>query len=451
MSAQEATSNAPTSTARAHRVVIVGGGFAGIECAKALGKSACEVTLVDRRNFHTFQPLLYQVATGGLSPGDIAAPLRSIVKRHKNVRVVQAEVHELDVEARVVHAGALSIPYDTLVLCTGVRHSYFGNEAWAPHAPGLKTVEDATEMRARILAAFEAAELEPDLATRRALLTFVVVGGGPTGVELAGALGELSRFTMRGEFRAIASEEARIVLVEGAPRVLGMYAEKLSSYAVAALRPHGVEVMTQAKVVGVDARGVDVERAGARERIDARTVLWAAGVEASPLSRVLAAKAGATLDRAGRVVVRADLSIEGHPEIFVLGDLASCTPAGKSAPLPGLCPVAMQMGRHTAAVIRERLRGRPGAPFSYVDKGAMAVIGRSEAVARLGAGSFVITGFLAWLAWLLIHLLFLVGFENKLLVLIQWANHYLTRNRGARLIANDAAHVGGATPAGPGR
>lgn len=427
-----------------HRVVIVGGGFAGIECAKALGRSACDVTLVDRRNFHTFQPLLYQVATGGLSPGDIAAPLRSIVKRCKNVRVVQAEVGDLDVDGRVVTAGDLALPYDTLVLCTGVRHSYFGNEAWAPFAPGLKTVEDATEVRARILSAFEAAEVEPDEAARRALLTFVVVGGGPTGVELAGALGELSRFTMRGEFRAIGSEQARIVLVEGAARILGMYAEQLSTYAVEALRPLGVEVLAQAKVVGVDNRGVDVERHGARERIEARTVLWAAGVEASPLARVLAAKTGATLDRAGRVVVRADLTIEGHPEIFVLGDLASSTPAGASAALPGLCPVAMQMGRFTARAIGARLHGAPVAAFRYLDKGAMAVIGRSEAVARLGAGSWTITGFLAWLAWLLIHLLFLVGFENKVLVLIQWANHYLTRNRGARLIANDASHVGNA-------
>ncbi len=425
-----------------HRVVIVGGGFAGIECAKALRATACDVTLVDRRNFHTFQPLLYQVATGGLSPGDIAAPLRSIVKRCANVRVLQAEVDDLDVEARVARAGALELPYDTLVLCTGVRHSYFGNDEWAPFAPGLKSVEDATEMRARILSAFEAAELEVDKAARDALLTFVVVGGGPTGVELAGALGELSRFTMRGEFRAVGSEQARILLVEGAPRVLGMYQEQLSRYAVAALAPLGVEVLSSTKVVGVDAGGVDVERAGARERIEARTVLWAAGVEASPLARVLATRAGAALDRAGRVVVRADLSIEAHPEILVLGDLASCTPAGASAPLPGLCPVAMQMGRAAARAIRARLGGAPVESFRYLDKGAMAVIGRSEAVARLGSGSLTITGFLAWLAWLLIHLLFLVGFENKLLVLIQWANHYLTRNRGARLIANDAAHVG---------
>ncbi len=425
-----------------HRVVIVGGGFAGIECAKALGGRACDVTLVDRRNFHTFQPLLYQVATGGLSPGDIAAPLRTIVKRCPNVRVVQAEVDDIDVAARVVRAGAMALPYDTLVLCTGVRHSYFGNDSWAPFAPGLKTVEDATEMRARILSAFEAAELEPDEATRRALLTFVVVGGGPTGVELAGALGELSRFTMRGEFRAIASDQARILLVEGAPRILGMYREELSRYAVEALKPHGVEVLTNAKVVGVDAGGVDVEQQGARQRIAARTVLWAAGVEASPLARVLATKAGATLDRAGRVLVHADLTIEGHPEIFVLGDMASCSPPGASTPLPGLCPVAMQMGRFTARAIDARLRGAPVPSFRYVDKGAMAVIGRSEAVARLGSGTWTVTGFVAWLAWLLIHLLFLVGFENKLLVLVQWANHYLTRNRGARLIANDATHVG---------
>lgn len=427
----------------AHRVVIVGGGFAGIECAKALGRDGCEVTLVDRRNFHTFQPLLYQVATGGLSPGDIAAPLRSIVKRMKNVRVVQAEVSDLDVERRVVRAGALELPWDSLVVCTGVRHSYFGNEAWAAFAPGLKTVEDATEIRARVLSAFEAAETEADEARRRALLTFVIVGGGPTGVELAGALGELSRFTMRGEFRAIQSEQARIVLVEGAPRILGMYVERLSSYAVKALRPLGVEVLTDARVVGVDEAGVDLQGISDRQRIEARTVLWAAGVEASPLSKILAAKAGATLDRAGRVVVTPDLSVEGHPDILVLGDLASCTPEGNTTPLPGLCPVAMQMGRYAARAIVARMRGGALAPFRYLDKGAMAVIGRSEAVARLGSGRWTITGFSAWLAWLLVHLLFLVGFENKLLVLVQWANHYLTRNRGARLIANDAEHVAG--------
>lgn len=425
-----------------HRVVIVGGGFAGIECAKALGRTDCDVTLVDRRNFHTFQPLLYQVATGGLSPGDIAAPLRSIVKRLPGVRVLQAEVRDLDVSGRRVLADSVELPYDTLVVCAGVRHSYFGRDDWAPFAPGLKTVEDATEIRARVLSAFEAAELESDDERRRAWLTFVVVGGGPTGVELAGALGELSRFTMRGEFRAIRSDAARIVLVEGAARVLGMYREGLSAYAVKALGPHGVEVLTGAKVVGIDARGVDLERASGRERIAARTVLWAAGVEASPLGRVLQRGAHAELDRAGRVIVEADLTVPGHPEIFVLGDLASFTAPGAAAPLPGLCPVAMQMGRYAARALETRLRGGSARPFAYRDKGAMAVIGRSEAVARLGANGPTITGFAAWLAWLLIHLLFLVGFENKLLVLIQWANHYLTRNRGARLIANDAEHVG---------
>jgi NADH dehydrogenase len=429
-----------------HHVVIVGGGFAGIECAKALGTLGrtqdISVTLIDRRNFHCFQPLLYQVATGGLSPGDIAAPLRSIVKPFPNVQVVQGEVTGLDVAQQTVMMGEEHLEYDTLVLCTGARHSYFGHDEWELVAPGLKTVEDATEIRARVLSAFERAEREADPALRQALLTFVVVGGGPTGVELAGALGELSRFTMKGEYRSIKSEQAQILLLEGGPRILSMYAERLSTYAVGALADVGVEVRTRATVTGIDADGVSVTDANGQRRIPARTVLWAAGVQASPLAQAVAQQTQAVCDRAGRVVVDAQLNVPGHPDLFVLGDMASASPKAGQAPLPGLSPVAMQMGRYAAATIGARLRGHAVRPFSYLDKGTMAVIGRSEAVARLGGVGWGMTGFIAWLAWLVIHLLFLVGFENRLLVLIQWANHYLTRNRGARLIANSSERFG---------
>ena len=436
------SSPAPASSSSPrHRVVVIGGGFAGVDLCLGLKGDACDVTLVDRRNFHLFQPLLYQVATGGLSPGDITAPLRTVVKDAKNVRTVLGEVADIDVDAKAVHIkDGASLPYDTLVVCAGVGHSYFGNDAWAEFAPGLKSIEDATEIRARVLHAFEQAELATTREEREAWLRFVVVGGGPTGVELAGALGELAQHTMRGEFRAFDSDDARILLIEGAPKILGMYVDKLSAYGVTALNDLDVAVLLNTKVVGVDGDGVDIVGVEGKERIAAKTVLWAAGVQASPLSKLLHEKAGAELDRAGRVKVERDCTIKGHGEILVLGDLAHFAHTPDGSVLPGVAPAAMQMGQHAAVVVRRRLT-HPDAPagsgplFRYVDKGTMAVIGRAQAVARVGFGLNVnFRGFPAWCAWLLIHIAFLVGFENRALVLLQWANHYLTRHRGARLI-----------------
>jgi NADH:ubiquinone reductase (H+-translocating) len=426
-----------------HRVVVLGGGFGGVRCCQALAGADVDVTLVDRRNFHLFQPLLYQVATGGLSPGDIAAPLRTVLKNAKNARVVLANVTDIDVEDHVVvldhgESGdrAERVPYDTLVVATGASHSYFGKDEWERVAPGLKSIEDATEIRARLLTAFEAAELAEDAASRQAWLTFVIVGGGPTGVELAGAIGELARYTMRGEFRRIDPSRARILLVEGSPHILGMYIEKLALHAKKVLNRLGVEVMTGAKVIGIDEHGVDVDTHEGRQRIDARTVLWAAGVAGSPLGRLLQKKANAELDRAGRVLVEPDCTVKGHPEIFVIGDLAHFPHTEDKRPLPGVAPVAMQMGTWVGRAIRARLEGQPAKAFRFVDKGTMAVIGRNQAVARLGFGlNWNLRGFFAWVAWLFIHILYLVGYENRLLVAIQWANHYFTRNRGARLIS----------------
>lgn len=430
-----------TAAGGRHKVVVIGGGFAGVDLCLGLKDLPVDVTLVDRRNFHLFQPLLYQVATGGLSPGDITAPLRTVVKDCKNVRTVLGEVKDIDVAGRqVILEGQDPLPYDTVVVAAGVGQSYFGNDAWAAFAPGLKTIEHATEIRARVLHAFEQAELATDPAERDAWLRFVVVGGGPTGVELAGALGELAEHTMAGEFRRIASEDARILLVEGAPRILSMYVPRMSAHAVSALEDLGVAVLTRTKVTSIDAGGVDIETPAGRERLAAKTVLWAAGVQASPLGKVLAEKAGAKLDRAGRVVVEADLTVAGHPEILVLGDLAHYAHTPDQQPLPGVAPVAMQMGKHAVDVValrvqRPELKAGAGPVFHYVDKGTMAVIGRNQAVARVGFGIDVsFGGFPAWLAWLFIHVAFLVGFENRLLVLLQWANHYLTRHRGARLI-----------------
>ncbi len=421
-------------------VVIVGGGFGGLNAAKGLSDEAVEVTLIDRRNFHLFQPLLYQVATGGLSPGDITAPLRRVLRRQKNTRVLLAEVVGIDVDGRRLILSDGVLPYGILVVAAGVRHHYFGNDQWEPFAPGLKTVEDATEMRSRILSAFEAAEREQDPGRRRAWLTFLIIGAGPTGVELAGALGEISSDTLRGDFRAIRPEEARIFLVEGMDRVLPTFPPELSAKAEAALLGHRVRSLTSTRVTAVDEEGVTVVRGGKPERIAARTVLWAAGVRASVLGGLLAERAGAPLDAVGRVIVEPDLTVPAHPEIFVIGDLAHYVhQTGK--PLPGLAPVAMQQGRYAARAIAGRLRGEKPPPFHYFDKGTLATIGRHHAVADFGF--LRASGFLAWILWLFVHLMYLVGFQNRILVFVQWAFLYFTRNRGARLITGERATTRG--------
>jgi NADH dehydrogenase len=394
-------------------VVIIGGGFGGLHAALRLRHPSVEVTLIDRRNFHLFQPLLYQVATGGLSPGNIAVPLRHILRRRPNVRVLLGDVTGIDTARReVTVAGAgLVIPYDKLVVATGMRHDYHGHDAWAAHAPGLKTVEDAIGIRRRILLAFEEAEGRGE---EEGLLTFVIVGGGPTGVELAGTLAEIARSTLRHEFRSIDPRRARIVLVEGGPRILGSFPERLSARAARDLERLGVEVRTSTRVKDIREGTVELEGG---EAIRARTVVWAAGVRASPVGAML----GAELDRLGRVKVEGDLSLALRPEVFVIGDLASTA-------FKGLAPVAIQMGEYVA----RRILGREQAPFRYRDRGTMAVIGRAAAVADFGRVQ--ITGYPAWLAWLFVHLVQLVLFGNKVLVLCQWAWNYLTFGRPARII-----------------
>jgi NADH dehydrogenase len=414
-----------------HRVVIVGGGFGGLYAAKSLGKAPVAVTLIDRRNFHLFQPLLYQVATGALSPGEIASPLRAVLRDHRNTEVLLGEVVDLDVERRRVILRDGEAPYDDLIVATGATHHYFGNDQWARIAPGLKTIEDATEIRSRLLSAFERAEREPDLDKRRAWLTFVIAGGGPTGVELAGALGEIANDTLRNDFRRINPAEARILLIEGEDRVLPSFPPDLSAKAEKQLIGLGVRPRTGARVADIDAEGVTIRAGGREERIATHTVLWAAGVRASRLGKVLAERAGAPLDRAGRILVEPDLSLPRHPEIHVIGDLANFSHQG-GQPLPGVAPVAMAQGRYVAHLIRRRLRGQPVAPFRYLDKGNLATVGRNKAVAQFG--KIHIAGFLAWLVWVFVHLMYLVEFENRLLVFVEWVYNYLTRNRGARLI-----------------
>jgi NADH dehydrogenase len=416
----------------AHRVVIAGGGFGGLNAARSLKRAPVEVTLIDRRNFHLFQPLLYQVATGALSPGEIASPLRYVVNRQKNTRVVLGEVDDLNVYAReVILKDGSRVPYDSLIVATGSTHSYFGHPEWAKLAPGLKTVEDATEIRTRILLAFERAEKETDLAERRANLTFVVVGGGPTGVELAGALGEISRDTLRKDFRHIDPADANIFLIEGEDRVLPTYPAKLSQAAEQSLIHLGVQTRTSTRVTGIDERGVTMKSPTGETHIEARTVLWGAGVQASPLGHLLAERTHCELDRAGRVQVTADLTVPGHPEIIVIGDLARVTQDDGSL-VPGVAPAAIQMGTYAARSIERQLKGQPAEPFHYWNKGSLATIGRNHAVADIGPLKF--SGYFAWLTWLFIHLLYIVEFENRLLIVVQWAYDYFTHNRGARLI-----------------
>jgi NADH dehydrogenase len=417
------------------RVLIVGGGFGGLLCAERLGKTAADVTLVDRRNFHLFQPLLYQVATGGLSPANIAAPLRSILKRQRNVKTLLGEVVGFDggvKEAILADGGRFA--YDILVLATGSTHHYFGKDAqWEPLAPGLKTIEDATRIRQKVLSAFERAERTDDAAIRKKLMTFVVVGGGPTGVEMAGSIAELASHTLKRDFRLIDPGSARVVLIENSDRVLQAFPEKLSGKALESLKSLRVETWLNCRVKDVTPESVVVEKHGQREELPTETVVWAAGVKASPLGKLLAdALGGIEIDRGGRIVVNTDCSVPHHPDVFVLGDLAHFPlPDGKS--LPGLAPVAMQQGEYVGDVIANRVAGRPTkGPFKYWDKGMMATIGRSMAVAQ--TGKWQLSGWLAWAAWLFVHIMYLAVFENRVLVLFQWFWNYITRNRSARLI-----------------
>lgn len=429
---------------KTHRVVIIGGGFGGLYTAKALGKAPVEVVLVDRRNFHLFQPLLYQVATGGISPGNIAAPLRAVLKNQRNTIVLMADVVDILPEEKKLRLNSLpfagsggdnefmeSLRYDTLVVSTGVTHHYFGHDEWMERAVGLKTVEDALEMRRRIFLAFEAAERENDEKKREAWMTFVIVGGGATGVELAGALGELAHETLKKDFRRINPRLAKIFLLEGTDRILPSYPPELSKKAQKALEKLGVTVLTKTFVT--DVREDEVEAGG--RTIRAKTVLWAAGVKASDLGKILAQKTGSELDGVGRVKVQPDLSLPKFPEIFVIGDLAHCLDEDGKA-LPGVAQVAMQQGGYVARTIRERLQNRSkkksSKPFRYKNYGNLAVIGRNSAVADLPR--MKLSGFVAWLIWIFVHIRYLIQFDSKILVMFQWAWSYFTKNRGARLI-----------------
>jgi len=425
-----------------HQVVILGGGFGGLYAAKALKKAAAQITVLDRRNFHLFQPLLYQVATGSLSPGEVASPLRRVLHNQQNTRVLLGEAVDLDAAGRRVILADGELKYDTLIVATGSTDSYFGHDEWKRTAPGLKTIEEATEIRSKILYAFEEAEKQQNPEKQRAWLTFVIVGAGATGVELAGALGEIAHEILRRDFRSIDSRNAEILLLEGGPRVLPAYPADLSAKAEASLIRLGVTPRTNVMVTGIDEAGVTVKTSSGEDRIAARTVIWAAGVQASDFGGVLKQRAEAQLDRSGRVTVSGDLSVPGHPEIFVIGDLAHVEQDGKM--LPGVAPVAMQQGGYVAKLIQKRLQGQAdgAAKFRYFDKGSLAVIGRASAVAEIRG--LHLSGLLAWLTWLFVHLLYIVEFSNRVLVFIQWGFLYLTYNQGARLITG--TDVGASKP-----
>ena len=440
--------SAPAPSAR-HRVVVIGGGFAGLQAAKALHQADVDVTLVDRNNYHLFQPLSYQVATGALSPAEIAQPLRRIFHDDRNVRVIMGEVTELALDRRAIvvqppEEGAThELPYDTLVVAGGSAYNYFGHDEWRPLALEVKSLESAIEVRARILRAFEAAELESDPEVRAALLTFVIVGGGPTGVEMAGQIGELARDTLRGDFRAIDTAQGRVLLVETLDRVLTAFPASLSRKAARALEQLGVTPMTQHTVTDITPDAVELEdAAGEVTRIPTRTVIWAAGVSASGLARRLGEACGAQLDRAGRVAVEPDLTLPGHPEVIALGDMIVLRDpkGGDPITLPGLAPAAMQEGRYAAKLISDRLAGRSTKPFKYRDKGQLATIGRARGVADIHG--LHLSGPLAWATWLLVHIFYLIGFQNRVIVLIRWAANFLTRGRGARLITDGARRRG---------
>lgn len=423
------------------RVVIVGAGFGGLNAARSLGNAAVRITVIDHKNFHTFQPLLYQVATAGLSPGEIAAPIRSILRSHKNIEVLMGEVIGVDLEKRIVETAETQVPYDYLVVAAGATHSYFGHDEWEPYAPGLKTIEDALEIRRRVLLAFELAERQAASGEAETPLNFVVIGGGPTGVELAGTLAEISRYALAHDFRSIDPSRTHILLLEGGPRVLPTYAEDLSRSAEEQLKHLGVEVRTSTLVTQVEAGAVSF----GDTRIPATVTLWAAGVAASPLGKILTK----SVDRAGRVPVEPDLTLAGHSEVFVIGDLAAAKDE-KGKLLPGVAPNAIQQGKYVAKVIREETEsayGRPKSarkPFHYWDKGSLATIGRSAGIAQFG--KIHISGFIAWLSWLFVHIFFLIGFRNRILVFIQWAWSYVTYERGARLITGSTYLPGWTAP-----
>jgi NADH dehydrogenase len=441
---QDAGMSTPTQ-AGPHRVVVVGGGFGGLQAALKLARMPVEVTLVDRRNFHLFQPLAYQVATGALTPAEICYPLRRIFRRRRNVRVVLGEVVDVDLQERRVALRGMAadvtpepLTYDSLIVSGGSLYSYFGHDEWRRHAAELKSLEGALTLRREILSAFEAAELDTDPERRAALLTFVVVGAGPTGVEMAGQIAEIAR-DMRGDFREIDTDQTRILLVEAIDRVLATFPPSLSEKAKRSLEGLGVTVRLNESVVDVDRESVTVKRADeTTERVPTRTVIWAAGVVASPLAGMLAQRAGADTDRAGRLAVEPDLSVPGHPEVLAIGDMVSVSePGGDVTVFPGVAPVAMQMGRHAARAIRARMDGQQPKPFRYVDKGNLATIGRARAVADIKG--LRLSGFIAWYTWLAVHLFYLIGFQNRLLVLVRWSFSFFTHGRGARLIAHEEA------------
>ena len=417
-------------------IVIVGGGFAGLYTTKELGNAPVRVTLVDKRNFHLFQPLLYQVATGSLSPADISSPLRLVVGRNKNTHVVLDKVIDIDPDGRKVIMQEGELTYDKLVIATGVSHHYFGNDLWATHAPGLKTLEDALEIRRRIFLAFEEAEKIEAPQAKQEWLTFVIVGGGPTGVELAGAIAEIAHKVIKNDFQQIDTTKTRIILVEGIDRVLSSYPEELSQKAQESLEYLGVTVLTKKMVTNIEAHTVTINDRETTQEIRARTIIWAAGVKASGLAQVLSKKTNVQQDRAGRIIVEPDLSIAGYSNIFVIGDLANFSHQGEK-PLPGIAPVAIEQGKYLAKLIKSQLRGETLPPFRYSDKGSLAVIGDNFAVVNLG---FVkLSGFLAWLIWVFAHIYYLIEFDNKLVVMVQWGWNYLTRGRGARLITGEAS------------
>ena len=426
---------APAAQKAPHHVVIVGGGFGGLYAAKALGKTNVQVTLIDKRNFHLFQPLLYQVATGGLSAGDISSPLRAVLSKQKNVRVLMGEVVGTASDEKYVKLkNGETVDYDTLIVATGSSHHYFGKDEWSDIAPGMKTIEDALEVRRRIFLAFEAAEKETDPELRKALLTFFIVGGGPTGVELAGALAELAYETLREDFRSINPGETKVVLLEGMDRVLPPYPNDLSAAAKKSLEKLGVEVRTGTLVTDIEGDTVTLKTGDSFEKVQAFTVLWAAGIKASPMGKVIAEQTGAELDRIGRVIVESDLSVPGCPDIFIAGDLAHYAHEREN-PLPGTAATAMQQGEYLADSIKKRLKNKTVKAFEYKDNGTMAVIGRNEAVADLGFTK--LSGFPAWIIWIFVHIYYLIEFDNKLLVMLQWGWHYFTSQRGARLITGD--------------